>query len=155
MATVHASERPAAGAAGQRPLTTEDAGGLAARHRRRSRRIQGIAILGGVPVVLALWVLLSRARGLDVIFTARAAMLSAIPFVLIGFLISLFFNCVWQVPPVVLPSLFTGLAHTPGRHLRPAAAARSAGRALAWLHRTLPDGHLGSGAREAVRLIAG
>ena len=107
---------------------------LAARHLRRSRQIQAIAILVGVPLVLAVWAVLSRILDLDVIFTARAAMLTALPFVIIGifsplllrypkevrwrgyvvqwFCLALFFNIIWQVPPVILRSVFEGVEHT-------------------------------------------
>jgi len=109
---------------------------LAARHLRRSRQIQAIAILAAVPLVLIVWVILSRVLDLDVIFTARAAMLTALPFVIIGifsplllrypkevrwrgyvvqwFTIALFFNIVWQMPPLVLRSVFEGVEHTQG-----------------------------------------
>jgi hypothetical protein len=107
---------------------------LAARHLRRSRQIQAIAILVGVPLVLAVWAVLSRILDLDVIFTARAAMLTALPFVIIGifsplllrypkevrwrgyvvqwFCLALFFNIIWQMPPVILRSVFEGVEHT-------------------------------------------
>jgi len=107
---------------------------LAARHLRRSRQIQVIAILVGVPLVLAVWAILSRVLDLDVIFTARAAMLTALPFVIIGifsplllrypkevrwrgyivqwFFLALFFNIIWQMPPVLFRSVFEGVEHT-------------------------------------------
>jgi hypothetical protein len=107
---------------------------LAARHLRRSRQIQVIAILVGVPLVLAVWAILSSILDLDVIFTARAAMLTALPFVIIGifsplllrypkevrwrgyvvqwFCLALFFNIIWQMPPVILRSVFEGVEHT-------------------------------------------
>ena len=107
---------------------------LAARHLRRSRQIQAIAILVGVPLVLAVWAIVSRVLDLDVIFTARAAMLTALPFVIIGifsplllrypkevrwrgyvvqwFCLALFFNIIWQMPPVILRSVFEGVEHT-------------------------------------------
>lgn len=117
-----------------RMFTTDSETQLAARHLRRSRQIQAVAILGGVPLALAVWVILSRVLDLDVIFTARAAMLSALPFVVIGifsplllrypkearwrgyivqwFCLALFFNIVWQIPPVALRSVFEGVEHT-------------------------------------------
>jgi hypothetical protein len=118
----------------RRMFTTDSEMQLAARHLRRSRQIQAVAILGGVPLALAVWVILSRVLDLDVIFTARAAMLSALPFVVIGifsplllrypkevrwrgyivqwFCLALFFNIVWQIPPVALRSIFEGVEHT-------------------------------------------
>ena len=109
---------------------------LAARHLRRSRQIQGITILGAVPLALMAWVLASWALDLDVIFAARAAMLTALPFVIIAifsplllryprevrwrgyvvqwFTIALFFNIIWQMPPLVLRSVFEGVEHTQG-----------------------------------------
>jgi hypothetical protein len=68
----------------RRMFTTDSDIDLAARHLRRSRQIQAIAILAGVPLVLIVWAILSRVLDLDVIFTARAAMLTALPFVIIG-----------------------------------------------------------------------
>jgi len=118
----------------RRMVTTDFERELATRHLRRSRQVQGIFILAAVPLVLTVWVILSRARDLDVIFTARAAMLTAVPFVFMGifsplllrypkevrwrgyvvqwFGIALFFNIVWQLPPVVLRSVFEGVERT-------------------------------------------
>jgi hypothetical protein len=118
----------------RRMFTTDSDIDLAARHLRRSRQIQAIAILAGVPLVLIVWAILSRVLDLDVIFTARAAMLTALPFVIIGifsplllpypkevrwrgyivqwFFLALFFNVVWQMPPVVLRSVFEGVEQT-------------------------------------------
>lgn len=105
-----------------------------ARQTTRARRVSGGLILGAVPLALMLWVLASRVLGLDVIFAARAAMLTALPFVVVAifaplaliesadasrrayvvqwFVMALFFNVVWQVPPVVFRSAFEGVART-------------------------------------------
>jgi hypothetical protein len=127
-------EKPSSIEKPRRMFTTESDLILAARHLRRSRQIQAVAILAGVPLVLIVWVILSRVLDLDVIFTARAAMLTALPFVIIGifsplllrypkevrwrgyivqwFCLALFFNVVWQIPPVALRSIFEGVDHT-------------------------------------------
>ena len=106
------------------------------RHLRRSRQIQAITILGAVPLALIAWVVVSRVLDLDVIFAARGAMLTALPFVVIAifsplllrypkevrwrgftlqwFTIALFFNAVWQVPPLALRSVFEGVERTQG-----------------------------------------
>jgi hypothetical protein len=127
-------EKPSSIEKPRRMFTTESDLILAARHLRRSRQIQAVAILAGVPLVLIAWVILSRVLDLDVIFTARAAMLTALPFVIIGifsplllrypkevrwrgyivqwFCLALFFNIVWQIPPVALRSIFEGVEHT-------------------------------------------
>ena len=120
----------------RRLFTAESDIELAARHLRRSRQIQAIAILGAVPLALIAWVVLSRVLDLDVIFAARGAMLTALPFVVIAvfsplllryprevrwrgfilqwFTIALFFNIVWQIPPVILRSVFEKAARTQG-----------------------------------------
>jgi len=130
------NEKPSSIENPRRMFTTDSDIKLAARHLRRSRQIQAIAILAGVPLVLIVWVILSRVLDLDVIFTARAAMLTAAPFVIIGifsplllrypkevrwrgyivqwFCIALLFNIVWQMPPVVLRSWFEGAEQTQG-----------------------------------------
>jgi len=81
------------------------------------------------------WVIFSRVLNLDVIFTARAAAISAIPFVALAifvplwlrypahirqrgfvvqwFCIALFFNIAWEVPQLVFKSTFAAAAHTP------------------------------------------
>ena len=128
------NEKPSSIEKPRRMFTTDSDLKLAARHLRRSRQIQAMAILGGVPLVLAVWAVLSRVLDLDVIFTARAAMLTALPFVIIGifsplllrypkevrwrgyivqwFCLALFFNIIWQMPPVILRSVFEGVEHT-------------------------------------------
>jgi hypothetical protein len=107
---------------------------LGALHLRKSRRIQAALILLAVPLVLAIWVILSRAYDLDVILAARAAMLTALPFVLLAifmplllhypkevrwrgyivqwFVIALFFNVIWQAPPLLIRSVFEGVEQT-------------------------------------------
>lgn len=118
------------------PSTAEDGSGLASGHLRASRRIQVLAILGGIPLVFASWIVVARVLDVDVIFTARAAMLCAVPLVCVAifaplflpyprevrwrgyilqwFYLALFFNAVWQVPPVLFPSAFKGVEHTHG-----------------------------------------
>jgi hypothetical protein len=134
MEKIHGKEEPTSVGKPRRVFTTDADIKLAARHLRLSRQIQAIAILVGVPLVLAVWAVLSRVLDLDVIFTARAAMLTALPFVIIGifsplllrypkevrwrgyivqwFCLALFFNIIWQVPPVILRSVFEGVEHT-------------------------------------------
>ena len=129
------NEKPSSVEKSRRMFTTDADMKLAAHHLQRSRQIQAIAILVGVPLVLAVWAVLSRVLDLDVIFTARAAMLTALPFVIIGifsplllrypkevrwrgyvvqwFCLALFFNIIWQMPPVILRSVFEGVEHTP------------------------------------------
>jgi hypothetical protein len=126
-------EKPSPVEKPRRMFTTDSDLKLAARHLRRSRQMQAVAILAGVPLVLAVWAILSRVLDLDVIFTARAAMLSALPFVIIGifsplllrypkevrwrgyivqwFCLALFFNIIWQMPPVIFRSAFEGVEH--------------------------------------------
>ena len=120
----------------ERSDSKDDSLGLAALHLRESLKIQSIAILGAVPLALTAWVIASRTLNLDVIFAARAAMLTTLPLVIIGifsplllrypnevrwrgyivqwFAISLFFNIVWQVPPIFLQSVFKGVERTQG-----------------------------------------
>jgi len=134
MENILGNEKPSSVDKPRRMFTTDADMKLAARHLRRSRQIQGIAILVGVPLVLAVWAVLSRVLDLDVIFTARAAMLTALPFVIVGifsplllrypkevrwrgyivqwFCLALFFNIIWQMPPVILRSVFEGVEHT-------------------------------------------
>ncbi len=134
MENVFDNEKPSSLEKPRRMFTTDSEMQLAARHLRRSRQIQAAAILGGVPLALAVWVILSRVLDLDVIFTARAASLTALPFVLIGifsplllrypkevrwrgyivqwFCLALFFNIIWQMPPVIFRSVFEGVEHT-------------------------------------------
>jgi hypothetical protein len=126
---------PPPSADGPRPtLATWPHAKLARLHLRKSRRIQASFILLAVPLVLVIWVILSRAYDLDVIFAARAAMLTALPLVTFAifvplllhypkevrwrgyvvqwFCVALFFNVVWQAPPLILRSLFEGVEHT-------------------------------------------
>ena len=134
MESILGKEAPSSVEKPRRMFTTDADTKLAASHLRRSRQIQAIAILVGVPLVLAVWAVLSRVLDLDVIFTARAAMLTALPFVIIGifsplllrypkevrwrgyvvqwFCLALFFNIIWQMPPVILRSVFEGVEHT-------------------------------------------
>lgn len=134
MENVFDNQKPSSLENPRRMFTTDSEMQLAARHLRRSRQIQAAAILGGVPLELAVWVILSRVLDLDVIFTARAASLTALPFVLIGifsplllrypkevrwrgyivqwFCLALFFNIIWQMPPVIFRSVFEGVEHT-------------------------------------------
>ena len=136
MENVLGKERPSSVDQLRRMFTTDSYVKLAAQHLRRSRQIQAAAILVAVPLVLAIWVILSRVLELDVIFAARGAMLTALPFVVIAifsplllhypaevrwrgfivqwFTIALFFNIVWQIPPVILRSVFEGVERTQG-----------------------------------------
>jgi len=117
------------------PTSAEDADERkSARRMCRSRHVPYGAILAGIPLVYIAWVVASRMLGLDVIFTSRAAMLTAAPilvaaifspllrrapkdarwrgYVVQWFTIALFFNVVWQAPPVVLGPLFAGAERT-------------------------------------------
>ncbi|MFN8624871.1 MAG: hypothetical protein U0587_02630 [Candidatus Binatia bacterium] len=107
---------------------------LGARHLRHSRRVQGVALLGALPLVFVAWVILSRALDLDVIFVARAAWLTAVPvlaviifaplflpyprelcwrgYILHWFCFSSLWILIWEVPPVVYRSAFENVAHT-------------------------------------------
>lgn len=129
-----ASEGAASAAPPMRVLMTDSGTVLAASHLRRSRQIQGLAVLGMVPLLLLVWVILSRVLDLDVVFAARAAMLTAFPCVTVAifsplflrypweirwrgyavqwFCLALLFNIVWQVPPVVFSSVFAGVPRT-------------------------------------------
>ena len=110
----------------QRMFTAESAQKLAARHLKKTRIIQALLILVAVPIALIAWVVASNLTDLDPIFAARAAMLTALPFVVIAlflplmlrypkeirwrgfiiqwFIIAVFFNIIWQVPPLILKS---------------------------------------------------
>jgi len=114
--------------------TTEVDITLAARHLRRSRQIQGIALLGALPLVFIVWVILSRVLDLDVIFVARAAWLTAVPiltviifaplflpypreirwrgYILHWFCFASLWILIWEVPPVAYRSAFEGVEHT-------------------------------------------
>ena len=107
---------------------------LAARHLRRSRQVQGIALLGVLPLVFIAWVILSRVLDLDVIYAARAAWLSAVPiliiiiygplflpypremrwrvFILHWFCFAPFWILLWEVTPIVNSSMFEGVEYT-------------------------------------------
>jgi hypothetical protein len=96
--------------------------------------MQAAIILVAIPLALATWVILSRVYDLDVIFAARAAMLTALPIVTFAiflplllhypkevrwrgyivqwFSIALFLNVVWQAPPLLIRSVFEGVEHT-------------------------------------------
>jgi hypothetical protein len=134
MEDILGKEKPSSIENPRRMFTTDSDSKLAARHLRRSRQIQAGAILVAVPLVLIVWAVLSRLLDLDVIFTARAAMLASLPFVIIGifsplllryprevrwhgfvvqwFCIALFFNIAWQIPPMVARSVFEGVEQT-------------------------------------------
>jgi len=120
------NEKPSPARNPQRMFTTDAAVSLAAKHLKKTRIIQALLILVAVPIALIAWVVASRAYDLDVIFTARAAMLTALPFVVLAifsplmlrypkevrwrgfvmqwFIIAVFFNIIWQVPALVLKS---------------------------------------------------
>ena len=120
------NEKPSPARDPQRMFTTDSAISLAARHLKKSRIIQALLILVAVPIALIVWVVASHQLDLDVIFTARAAMLTALPFVVLAifsplflrypkevrwrgfimqwFIIAVFFNIIWQVPPLLLKS---------------------------------------------------
>jgi len=120
------NEKPSPARDPQRMFTTDAAISIAARHLKKSRIIQALLILVAVPIALIIWVVASRQLDLDVIFTARAFMLTALPFVVIAifsplmlrypkevrwrgfimqwFIIAVFFNIIWQVPPLLLKS---------------------------------------------------
>ena len=120
------NEKPSPARDPQRMFTTDSAIKLAARHLKKSRIIQALLILVAVPIALIVWVVASHQLDLDVIFTARAAMLTALPFVVLAifsplflrypkevrwrgfimqwFIIAVFFNIIWQVPPLLLKS---------------------------------------------------
>jgi len=120
------NEKPSPARNPQRMFTTDAAINLAAKHLKKTRIIQALLILVAVPIALALWVVAQRQADLDVIFTARAAMLTALPFVVAAifaplilrypkeirwrgfvmqwFIIAVFFNIIWQVPALVLKS---------------------------------------------------
>jgi len=111
-----------------RMFTTDSDIELAAQHLRRSRQIQAIGILAAVPIVLIAWAVAANLLDLDFIFASRAAMLTCAPFVIAAifsplllrypnevrwrgyvvqwFIIALFFNIIWQMPPLVFRFLF-------------------------------------------------
>lgn len=130
-------DKPASVDQPRRMFTTDSDSRLAALHLRRSRRIQALAILVAVPLALATWVVLSRVLDLDVILAARGAAVTALPFVAVAifcplllrypsevrwrgfilqwFTIALFFNVIWQIPPLAFRSLFEGVERTQAR----------------------------------------
>lgn len=101
---------------------------LAARHRHRSLQVQGIALLGLLPLVFAVWVILGRVLDLDVIYVARAAWLTAVPVLVVIIFAPLFLRSpselrwrtyslhwfcfssvwifLWQALPIFFPSVF-------------------------------------------------
>jgi len=130
------NEKPSSIENPQRMFTTGSDIELAARHLRRSRKIQILLFLVGLPIIFIAWVVSAQQLDLDVIFTARAAMLTAAPIVIIAifiplllrypkevrwrgyiiewFSIALFFNIIWQMPPLVFRWLFEGVERTMG-----------------------------------------
>jgi hypothetical protein len=120
------NEKPSPARDPQRMFTTDAAIKLASKHLKKTRIIQALLILVAVPVAYVLWVVAQRQADLDVIFTARAAMLTCLPFVAAAifsplflrypkevrwrgfvmqwFIIAVFFNIIWQVPALVLKS---------------------------------------------------
>ena len=107
---------------------------VAALHLRRSRQLQGTGVLVALPLVFVAWVTLSRLFDLDVVYTARAAWLAAVPvlvfiifvplflrfpreirwrgYVLHWFCFGLFWILIWEVPPVVHGSAFRDVEYT-------------------------------------------
>jgi hypothetical protein len=127
MEHVLGKDNPASVDQPRRMFTTDSAIKLAARHLKKTRIIQALLILIAVPIAYVLWVVAQRQLDLDVIFTARAAMLTSLPFVVAAlfsplllrrypkemrwrgyiiqwFIIAVFFNIVWQVPALILKS---------------------------------------------------
>lgn len=122
------NEKPSSSENPHRMLTTDSDIKLAARHLRRSRQIQAIGILVAVPLILVAWAVAANQLDLDFIFASRAAMLTCAPFVIAAifsplllrypnevrwrgyvvqwFIIALFFNIIWQMPPLVFRFLF-------------------------------------------------
>jgi|GEM_PF-1189799 len=121
------NEKPSPARNPQRMFTTDSAIHIATSHLKKTRIIQALLIIVAIPIAYVLWVVAQRQLDLDVIFTARAAMLTALPFVVAAlfsplllrrypkevrwrgyiiqwFIIAVFFNIVWQVPPLILKS---------------------------------------------------
>jgi len=120
------NEKPSPARDPQRMFTTNSAISIATSHLKKTRIIQALLILVAIPIVYVVWVVAQRQADLDVIFTARAAMLTALPIVVIAifsplflhypkevrwrgfvmqwFIIAVFFNIIWQVPALVLKS---------------------------------------------------
>ena len=125
------NEKPSSIKNPHRMFTTDSDIKLAARHLRRSRQIQAIGILVAVPLILIAWAVAANQLDLDFIYASRAAMLTAFPFVLIAifsplllryprevrwrgyivqwFTVALFFNIIWQMPPLVFRFVFDPL----------------------------------------------
>jgi len=119
-----------------RMLTTDSDLELAALHLWQSRQLQGLLFLVGLPIIFVVWVVSAQQLDLDVVFTARAAMLTAAPIAIMAifiplllrypkevrwrgyivewFSIALFFNIVWQMPPIVFRSVFERVEYTIG-----------------------------------------
>jgi hypothetical protein len=99
------------------------------RHKQQLVRI-GLLVAGGIPAVLAVWIVIARLTGLDVYATCRLAGMSSLAllatgiflpllldvprearwrgFVVVWFAMSAGFNLVWELPLVVFRS---ALAH--------------------------------------------
>jgi len=125
------NEKPSPAKNPHRMFTTDSDIKLSARHLRRSRQIQAIGILVAVPLILIAWAVAANQLNLDSIYASRAAMLTAFPFVLIAifsplllrypkevrwrgyivqwFTVALFFNIIWQMPPLVFRFVFDPL----------------------------------------------
>ena len=89
-------------------------------------KMQATLILTGVPLILGLWVFAAYQFGLEVVFAARAGLLSAVPiivatiffpfftrkqerqrvFIVAWFVIAIFFNLWWECPQVFFASIF-------------------------------------------------
>jgi len=115
-----------------RPVTADP--GLTVSHAQRSRRVQALLALIGLPLWFAGWAIAASRFGLDVVFTARAAWLSAVPlliaiifvplclagpretrwqtFVVQWFLFSSLWIIAWEAPPVLYSSAFEDVAYT-------------------------------------------
>jgi hypothetical protein len=128
------NERQSSSVGARRMFTTDSDITLAARHLRRSRQVQGIALLGALPLVFIAWVIFSRVLDLDVIYVARAAWLTAVPILIIiifaplflpypremrwrGYILHWFcfapcWILLWEVPPIVYRSAFEGVEYT-------------------------------------------
>jgi hypothetical protein len=75
------NEKPSPARDPQRMFTTNSAISIATSHLKKTRIIQALLILVAIPIVYVVWVVAQRQADLDVIFTARAAMLTCLPFV--------------------------------------------------------------------------
>lgn len=128
--TTTAIELPAT----ESPAASEEASTDERRaHLLRGAKLQAVALAGGIPLILAAWVLAARALALDVVFASRAATLSAVPVLLVAisaplflearrevrernfvvqwFVIALFFNVWWEVPQLLLKDVFAAATY--------------------------------------------